>query len=651
MERAIRSVRRWLTAPALVAVILGPIQGPAAGASGTPAPPVNVITVDELPGTPHGSDTSALLVKGMNDRGQVIGVGQRAFSWTAAGGFVDLGRGDVMAVGNDGRVLGRDFVSGQPDRAYVWEAVGGKVYPGPAPDGGTFVPAAMNDHGVVAGTTTSPGLHGYLWSQADGYFATTTDGAVAVNNSNQVISRTRFWSESTGSVSLGNLACDCAGFTNARAMNASGQVVGTSTTSDAEDHLFSWTLAGGMVDLGLLRGFDLLVPTGVNDDGVVVGYARVFEPHQERAFRWTEGGGLHQLHGGAVESSATAISNSGLVVGFIDGQLSAWTPAGDRLVLDSSQSYQLGLAVDDSGEVAGTVPVDPNRHPLTIWQVGFVDDTTTPATTATIVSTGGLEVHTHDAADPADGIRVTVGSGTGHATFSACGGFLVEVNSDSDAVITCGSVRVDVTAGSATIPLAGGFTTVSVAAGVGAEVSSLGGGEFSVENLGGGTVTVTIDGVPQTIADGQSSSVALPRPDALVRRSTDSTFLGNDIYNSTARRQTRTWSARRTTTVSFPIRLQNDGPDGDQFTVRGTSGNDNFRIRYSSAGQDVTAAVVAGTFQTPEVAADHYASLTAKVTVRSPAPFGRVQTLAVTAKSAAAPAQVDKVKASVTVVH
>src|SRR6266536_6626276 len=39
------------------------------------------------------------------------------------------------------------------------------------------------------------------------------------------------------------------------AVNASGQVVGTSQTAgDVDSHAFSWTQAGGMIDLGTLGG-------------------------------------------------------------------------------------------------------------------------------------------------------------------------------------------------------------------------------------------------------------------------------------------------------------------------------------------------------------------------------------------------------------
>src|SRR5213594_360764 len=66
-------------------------------------------------------------------------------------------------------------------------------------------------------------------------------------------------------------AMDLGTLSSAAAVNARGQVVGESTTAgNVESHAFSWTQAGGMVDLGTLGGTSSFA-FAVNPGGQVVG--------------------------------------------------------------------------------------------------------------------------------------------------------------------------------------------------------------------------------------------------------------------------------------------------------------------------------------------------------------------------------------------
>lgn len=86
---------------------------------------------------------------------------------------------------------------------------------------------------------------------------------------------------------------------------------------DAEDHAFSWTQAGGIVDLGTLGG-TWSFAVALNSRGQVVGESQSAggDPH---AFSWTRAGGMVDLGTiGGPSSSATAVNDRGRVVGSSD---------------------------------------------------------------------------------------------------------------------------------------------------------------------------------------------------------------------------------------------------------------------------------------------------------------------------------------------
>ena len=132
----------------------------------------------------------------------------------------------------------------------------------------------------------------------------------------------------------------------------------------------------------------------------------------------------------------------------------------------------------------------------------FVDNTTSPPTTGSIVNANGLTVTITDAPDLIDGVLVTVGPGTGtqRATISACG-MTQRPYHDSSLVLTCGSTIVKTITGLVEIELDGGLTIVSIPAGAAAEVTDTPNGAL-VANVVGGNVTVVVDGVSTVVAPG-----------------------------------------------------------------------------------------------------------------------------------------------------
>lgn len=138
----------------------------------------------------------------------------------------------------------------------------------------------------------------------------------------------------------------------------------------------------------------------------------------------------------------------------------------------------------------------------------FVDASTTPVTQGNIVSTGGLTVSIADATDAADGVLVTVGSGsaTARATISACG-VTLRLSPGSSAVITCGSVIVRTLSGSVQAVLDNGLIVVTIPAGSSARVSDTASGATVTQVVGPG-VTATVNGQTASLAPG-GAAVAL----------------------------------------------------------------------------------------------------------------------------------------------
>ena len=97
------------------------------------------------------------------------------------------------------------------------------------------------------------------------------------------------WTQAGGLVELGSLG-GVGG--SAEAVNNSGQVVGQST-SGGDIHAFLWTQAGGMVHLGTLGGSGSSA-LDVNDSGQVVGFSNTSDG-EVRPFSWTQAEGMVDL--------------------------------------------------------------------------------------------------------------------------------------------------------------------------------------------------------------------------------------------------------------------------------------------------------------------------------------------------------------------
>jgi hypothetical protein len=142
-------------------------------------------------------------------------------------------------------------------------------------------------------------------------------------------------------------------------------------------------------------------------------------------------------------------------------------------------------------------------------------------------------------------------------------------------------------------------------------------------------------------------ALGIPRkPDGRIRRGTGE-FVGNNIYNTTGANQTRTGSATPGHTITFGISIQNDSTRADRFEVKaiGTAVS-SYVVKYFRGTSDITAAVVAGTYQTWSLTPGAAYLITARVTVKSEAAAGSKVARLVTITSVANSAKKDAVKFS-----
>jgi hypothetical protein len=85
------------------------------------------------------------------------------------------------------------------------------------------------------------------------------------------------------------------------------------------------------------------------------------------------------------------------------------------------------------------------------------------------------------------------------------------------------------------------------------------------------------------------------RPDNQI--ATGISYVGNDIYNANGTNQTKTLKAKVGKTVSFKIRIENDGSGTDPLTVLGGGSAKGYSVTYLAGTTNITSKVVAGTYK------------------------------------------------------
>lgn len=133
------------------------------------------------------------------------------------------------------------------------------------------------------------------------------------------------------------------------------------------------------------------------------------------------------------------------------------------------------------------------------------------------------------------------------------------------------------------------------------------------------------------------------KPDGRIRKGSGS-LVGDNIYNTTGLNQSRS-GTRKPGTITFTISGQNDGNAADRFKVSaaGLSAT-GFTITFFAGTTNITAAVLAGTYQTASIGPGGTFAIKAKVTITKAAARGASISRLVTLTSVADSSKLDVVQ-------
>ncbi len=312
-----------------------------------------------LPGDDYISPTA------INNGGRVVGnmfdtsnYVSKGFTWTAAGGLVDIGNAGpdgttVQAVNDAGQIVANSSVydaatDSYSDHGFVWND--GHITPVGTPDESTYA-YGENASGEVVGDIRAPDFT----SQG---FTRTAEGDIVNldplpgNNS---------------SVPLG-IADD--GLVAGLSYTQTGDVNGTSDL-----HSVVWTPQGQIIDISAPGGVPLTF-TRISATGEIVGGYQT-STGAAHAFSWTLDGGLVDLGtlAGDSESSAVSVNSHGEVIGTSDNQgetprAFSWTPSGGMLDLGPLPPrgvVEIPKAINDAGQVVGASNTDQSSSVAVIW--------------------------------------------------------------------------------------------------------------------------------------------------------------------------------------------------------------------------------------------------------------------------------------------
>lgn len=147
------------------------------------------------------------------------------------------------------------------------------------------------------------------------------------------------------------------------------------------------------------------------------------------------------------------------------------------------------------------------------------------------------------------------------------------------------------------------------------------------------TLTLTAPSTGFTLGARTTTTVTIKtsdqRPDGLISTASSSGYIGNNIYNTTGDKQTKTLSAHRGQTKTFYVRVYNDGNLTNSFTIKGSAATSGSTVRYYSGATNITTTMRSSAGYTVSLAPGAYKQVKAQISVNSSAALGSTKSATV----------------------
>jgi hypothetical protein len=168
---------------------------------------------------------------------------------------------------------------------------------------------------------------------------------------------------------------------------------------------------------------------------------------------------------------------------------------------------------------------------------------------------------------------------------------------------------------------------------------------ITLSNQAAGTVLRTPTSMTVAIAPSDQ------RPDGWVGTASSGGYVGDNVYNTTGRKQTRTLTAQRTKTRTFYIRVYNDGNVKNTFALTGTAARSGSTVRYYAGTTNITTTMRSTTGWKRTLRPGAHQLVKVRIGILRTATYGSLKPARVSASWAGDGTRTDSVKAVVKVVR